>query len=204
MAPIHDACTYKAGDVEAVRRELAAGVSPDLRGNQWGHDDVTPLLIAANHEHMEIVLLLLDAGADVHLVGSGGFTALKIACLNSNKSIIAVLIAAGPSLHVESSRNQKLPIEMHGFQPKRIVPMLLRAGSPLPHPERTAWMLTRHSIFNAAATNYVNAVAAAGGFVPYERAHTKRLAAIFVPKFTWLPAEVIPTIVGFWAHTGCY
>ena len=58
--------------------------------------------------------------------------------------------------------------------------------------------------FNAAATNYANAVAAAGGYVPYERAHRQRLAAIFVPKFTWLPAEVVPTIVEFWAHVGHY
>ena len=28
------------------------------------------------------------------------------------------------------------------------------------------------------------------------------LAAIFIPKFTWLPAEVVPTIVAFWADCG--
>jgi len=58
--------------------------------------------------------------------------------------------------------------------------------------------------FNATATNYANAVFAAGGYVPYERAHRQRLVAIFVPKFTWLPAEVVPTIVEFWAHVGHY
>ena len=36
----------------------------------------------------------------------------------------------------------------------------------------------------------------------YERAHRARLAAIFIPKFTWLPAEVVPTIVAFWADCG--
>ena len=58
--------------------------------------------------------------------------------------------------------------------------------------------------YNAAAIDYVNAVAAAGGYVPYERAHRQLLVAIFVPKFTWLPAEVVPTIVNFWAHVGHY
>ena len=48
----------------------------------------------------------------------------------------------------------------------------------------------------------MNAVAAAGGYVPYERAHRQRLVVMFVPKFTWLPAEIIPTIVEFWAHFG--
>ncbi len=58
------------------------------------------------------------------------------------------------------------------------------------------------SKFNAAAVDYVNAVAAAGGYVPYEKAHRAKLAAIFAPKFTWVPAEIIPTIVAFWAHLG--
>ena len=39
-------------------------------------------------------------------------------------------------------------------------------------------------------------------FIHYERAHRTRLAAIFIPKFTWLPAEVVPTIVAFWADCG--
>ena len=33
---------------------------------------------------------------------------------------------------------------------------------------------------------------------------TKSLARIFIPKFPQLPAEVIPTIVQFWAHVGDY
>ena len=51
---------------------------------------------------------------------------------------------------------------------------------------------------------YVNAVAAAGGYVPYARAHRKKLAAIFTPKFPQLPEEVVPTIIEFWAHVGHY
>ena len=87
--------------------------------------------------------------------------------------------------------------------------MLLRAGSPLPRLDRTEWMQPDNSdefadAFNPAATNYANAVAAAGGYVPYERAHRQRLVVMFVPKFTWLPAEIIPTVVDFWAHVGQY
>ena len=58
--------------------------------------------------------------------------------------------------------------------------------------------------YNAAAIDYVNAVAAAGGYVPYARAHRKKLAAIFTPKFPQLPEEVVPTIIEFWAHVGHY
>ena len=46
------------------------------------------------------------------------------------------------------------------------------------------------------------AVAAAGGFARYERAHRTRLAAIFIPKFPQLPAEVVHHIVPFWADVG--
>ena len=56
--------------------------------------------------------------------------------------------------------------------------------------------------FNSAAAGYVNAVAAAGGYVAYEKAHRAKLVATFVPKLLRLPAEVIPTVVGFWAYTG--
>jgi hypothetical protein len=49
---------------------------------------------------------------------------------------------------------------------------------------------------------YLDKVRRAGGFVPYERAHRTRLAAIFIPKFPQLPAEVVHHILPFWADVG--
>ena len=51
---------------------------------------------------------------------------------------------------------------------------------------------------------YLRKVRRAGGFRQYEAQVTKSLAAIFEPKFPKLPAEVIQTIVAFWAHVGDY
>ena len=51
---------------------------------------------------------------------------------------------------------------------------------------------------------YLRKVRRAGGFRQYETQVTMSLAAIFEPKFPKLPAEVIPTIVAFWAHVGDY
>ncbi len=51
---------------------------------------------------------------------------------------------------------------------------------------------------------YLHKVRRAGGFRQYETQVTKSLAEIFEPKFPKLPAEVIPTIVAFWAHVGDY
>ena len=203
MAPIHDA--VRGRDIEAVRRELAAGVSPDLE--EISNYNYTPLMVAASNDQLEITLILIEAGADVDQAASI-FTPLIIACHRGNEAIIAALLAAGASVSRRVSLHHggqsSLPVERVLNNHKRVVSMLLRAGSPLPHHDDTIFMNDRSYGFNAAATNYVNAVAAAGGYVPYERAHRKRLVAIFVPKFTWLPAEVVPTIVEFWAHVGHY
>ena len=51
---------------------------------------------------------------------------------------------------------------------------------------------------------YLHKVRRAGGFRQYEAQVTKSLVEIFEPKFPKLPAEVIRTIVAFWAHVGDY
>ena len=195
MAPIHDAC--RAGDVEAVRRELAAGVSPDLI-----EQNNSPLKMAADWQRVEITLILIEAGADVDQV-VGIFTPLHVACVHGCKATVAALLAAGASTSLlrETPGLKQRPVEIMRSGQKHVLPMLLRAG-PLPRLGRATWMQPGRSVYNAAATDYANAVAVAGGYVPYEKAHRAKLAAIFAPKFTWVPAEIIPTIIGFWAYTG--
>ena len=61
---------------------------------------------------------------------------------------------------------------------------------------------TDHSYQFVDLPPYLDAVAKAGGYERYERAHRSRLAAIFIPKFPRVPAEIIPTIVAFWADCG--
>ena len=233
MAPIHDA--VRAGDVEAVRRELAAGVSPDLRASTLNSSlqDLpnltpvwTPLCIALVYRSsyqsgtalLETVSLLIEAGADVDAVcGDYQYTAMWVAVRGGRRDLVATLIAAGAStsLHVEvnsSSFPPTRPVELEfnsrpvelefNSHQLHIIWQLLQAGSPLPRIDRTKWMQPDAEEFNSAAAGYANAVAAAGGYVAYEKAHRAKLAAIFVPKLLQLPAEVIPTIVEFWAYTG--
>ena len=66
--------------------------------------------------------------------------------------------------------------------------MLLRAGAIIPR--------------SMDLPPYLDTVAKAGGYERYERAHRTRLAAIFIPKFPRVPAEIIPTIIAFWADCG--
>ena len=51
---------------------------------------------------------------------------------------------------------------------------------------------------------YLLKIQRAGGFKQYEAQVKKSLAAMLVPKFPQIPAEIIPTIVEFWAHAGDY
>ena len=110
MAPIHDA--IRAGDVEAVRRELAAGVSPDLLASGITQDlpfatpEWTPLFIATvyckNYQSatalLETVSLLIEAGADVDAVCNLDrfrYTAIWFAAHSGRRKLVAALIAAG-------------------------------------------------------------------------------------------------------------
>ena len=70
--------------------------------------------------------------------------------------------------------------------------MLLRAGSALP---RQIYI---------EESPYLLKIQRAGGFKQYVAQVKKSLAAMLVPKFPQIPAEVIPTIVEFWAHAGDY
>ena len=86
----------------------------------------------------------------------------------------------------------------------RVCPLLLRAGATFSRPG--AFYLgsalgAPPGAFNLA---YVQKIQKAGGFRQYEALCRKSLIALLEPKFPQIPAEVIPTIVEFWAHAGDY
>lgn len=51
---------------------------------------------------------------------------------------------------------------------------------------------------------YLRRVEACGGFKVYEKAHTQALATTFAKRFEFIPEEIFPRIVAFWAHAGFY
>lgn len=63
------------GNVEAVRKILAAGEDVNTRDNRGG----TALMFATLNHHTDLVRLLLDAGANPRLSTHKGLTALDIA-----------------------------------------------------------------------------------------------------------------------------
>ena len=121
-----------------------------------------------------------------------------------NIDAIALLLAAGASPSLKTPHMEKTPLEYADRSAnKRLLPMFLRSGSPLPRARYTQWMEETGSEARAKS-QYIAKVAAAGSWAAYERQHRARLARTFVPKFPRLPPDVIPTIVAFGFHTGDY
>ena len=112
MAPIHDA--IHAFDVAALRRELAAGVSPELNDSDDEDDDddiiCTPLYLAVIfasvypkeklEERVAMVAALLEAGAAVDARSYNDQTALHatVSC-EAFGDIIDMLLAAGADIN---------------------------------------------------------------------------------------------------------
>jgi hypothetical protein len=156
--------------------------------------------LAARFGSPDVVRALIDAGADVtmaHPDGSKapGLTPLHTAAIFGCAGSILLLLAAGADVNAVSHRSETpldgaLRMNLSRRIDRRTFVYLLRAGARIPtHPENPL-------------PPYLDKVRRAGGFIPYERAHRTRLAAIFIPKFPQLPAEVVHNILPFWADVG--
>ncbi len=81
----------RAGDAAAVAAYVDRGVPVDLT-NASGD---TLLLLAAYHEHPDLVRALLERGADPNPVNGRGQTALVAAVFRQNLAIVEALLGAG-------------------------------------------------------------------------------------------------------------
>ena len=162
----------------------------------------------------ELVSILLAAGADVNATHGRNLNPLSEAVNKGKLALIPLLVAYGASLTQECSGLTPVEWMSACANCRRILPLMLRLGSPLPRLEAQAHGRTRRwmrygetpfdAIFYQILLDYRTKVAAAGSWAAYERAHRARLTAIFVPKFPILPEDAISHIVGLWAHTGYY
>jgi hypothetical protein len=110
--PEHPAfAAVKALDVEALRRELAAGVDPDMYESDHRYADTLLLQAVRSRRHapeaqmrerLEIISLLLEAGASVDLVASVEQTPLHHAAHSESQAyhvVIAALLEAGADVN---------------------------------------------------------------------------------------------------------
>ena len=246
---IHRAATY--GDVDALRRELESGVSPDVlcpqgsvplhlviiytnRGNIDNRVACVRLLIdaganvsAADDSNMSAILYaaiggcpalvtaLLDAGADANHRDRTNWTPLHHATYHADSAeCVRLLINAGAALDARSEAG-RTPLELcimacqelqrgdaaGSERRRRLYPVLLRAGAPLPAEidDADSESLDRHAESDA----YIRKLRAAGSFQNYERAQLNAIAATFAAKLP-LPPELVRRVVEYAFHVGEY
>ena len=212
-----DACHKQ--DAVALRRALAAGGDVHVR-ETGGWTPIHKVLYRG--DNVEMVTMLLKAGIDVNACTIANCTHLHLAVSQGRVDCVAALLAAGASLTVKyGGGTRRLPLDCvtnkhEGF--RRILPMLLRAGSDMPSLGRLPYGETdqpfphvkpfggsdRQILQNYLRKILLSGPKGRGTFATYEKAHREKLARVFAPKFPQLPAEIVPTIVAFAFHTGWY
>ena len=173
------------GDLVALRRELAEGVSPNAPTRPHG---LKPLHLLCGWQNVNAALPAARAGGDLPLALAIGFGASA-----RRRECIALLLRAGAAVNPPATR----PLGKAWLNPS-LYPILLRAGATL-HP------------IPAHPDPYLAKILAAGGFrgngfQNYERARRHAINAIFIPKFAHvLPPELVRRVVEFyWLHAPYY
>lgn len=111
------------GDAEAVRRLAGAGLdAPDEKG-------LTPLVLAIQNSHPELVELLLQLGANPN---AGGWTALHEAALMGDVASVQTLLKFKADPNRREKQNSGTPLHVACFQGQtEICRLLLRAGAQI-------------------------------------------------------------------------
>jgi len=205
-------------NTDCVAKLIEAGAHPDCYTDKGR----TPLNSAASSGYAETIRVLLAGGAQVDFIppyyGSGRLTPLHYAIDFGHAQAIRELLAAG----ADANRRTESEFASDRVSPlfraikfsrtvanHSILPSLLRAGASINEPGVTELfqLLDETNAFisptERRVIEYVRAVHAAGGFPAYARGHRSMFAAIF-SRGRRLPADVIPKIVEYWAHLGCY
>jgi len=83
------AAAVAKGDVEAVKKFIEYGADVNEKSN-----GMTPLMLAARYNQVEIINLLLEKGANAKTINESGLTALKYAKLSNAQEAIDVITKA--------------------------------------------------------------------------------------------------------------
>ena len=86
----------REGNVEAVNLLLAQG---GVEVNKTDENCCTPLHVASDHGHTEVVGLLLQSGADVNQANKNGWTPLNTASYKGHTEVVGLLLQAGANVN---------------------------------------------------------------------------------------------------------
>ena len=112
-------------------------------GSFFGANLTVPLVDAAMAGSMEMVKLLVEAGADINARGHDGWTALHLAAVNSNRELAGYLLAQGADPNVRDDQgNIPLYYVFQGKCNREVALALLDAKAYVPD-ESTPVLCTR-------------------------------------------------------------
>ena len=193
--PLHELCMYNGND-ESDRMacfELLREAGANLEARVGRHPQGSTVIhYAADSGNQRILSLLIEAGVNVNVANSGGYTPLHWAARGDFRGAlesVALLLEAGAAVNVRSESGlTPFAVALRTLRRnRRMWPLFLRAGAeipvPRPHP-------------------YLSRVHHAGGFKKYEQAHLARITAILETPL--LPPELVRKILEFWLHAGYY
>ena len=127
----------KAGDEAAVRSVLAGGADP----NAAQGDGLSALHIAAQAGDVQIVELLLGAGADVHATTEiGEYTALHLAAGAAQAQVATRLVEAGADVGAATTSTGVTPLHLaaKALDGAEVVRVLIAGGAPVDAVESAA------------------------------------------------------------------
>ena len=122
----------EAGDAGCVKTLLAD--NPDLANSFDESGRYLPLTIAAYRGHMDIVRLLLDAGADV--IGAGGFAPLHEAASAGHAGIVRLLLERGAAVDSLDEEGRTALFFATGEGRGEAAKVLILAGANVNHRSR--------------------------------------------------------------------
>jgi TonB family protein len=119
--------------VELIKQMLESGMAPDAEvPADWGWElpsGTTLLMWAATRDHVELVELLLDRGADTEVAASEGLTALMFAAFLGNTQAIEVLLDNGADVHATGPGGMTAVQLAAGNGHSKAVDVLVRYGA---------------------------------------------------------------------------
>jgi ankyrin repeat protein len=143
----------------------------------------------------KILSLLIEAGVNVNVANSGGYTPLHWAArgdFRTDTESVELLLRAGAAV------NTRITSGLDGYTPfdialdnghRRAYPLFLRAGAEFQ---------------NSYHNSYTLRVQGAGGFKKYAQNHLARMTKLFAANGRRVPPEVVRQIMKFWLHAGYY
>ena len=203
--PLHALCKSEWGDrwwpsdrVACFKLLRDAGANLEAADNypRW-----TPLHYSALRTNVELVSLLIQAGANVNARAYDGSTPLHMVAQRLNARAIdccELLLKAGAAVNLKT-HDYSTPLDvalMRGN--RRIVPVFLRAGAEFRYSNLNAYTLRVRDA--GGLTRYEQPHL---GFEKYAQNHLARITAILAPT-PLLPPELVRKILEFWLHAGYY